>query len=189
MKKRRGRPRKVADEDILEIIREFKEVSQPKIREMTGLKESTLSMIIKRLRGEGKVTTRTVRDGKSTLSMVSLIDGTPKGKEPQKVMETKGNGVEVFDLEEGVECAIEHGIVSRTAGGVRLTKEFEATLINTIKKEGVEMDLSNSVETDEKIADLAILAVMTHLGEIEFDELHKLVVIIDRIIHIFIERV
>lgn len=74
VKRRRGRPKILTDEEILNIIEQFGEISQRKIRQLTGIKKSTLSMIIKRLHEQESVKIRYVREGKSTLSMVSLKD-------------------------------------------------------------------------------------------------------------------
>ena len=70
---RRGRPKIISDEDLLNIIRRHGEISQRRLQELTGMKKSTLSMIIKRLYNQGKIKVRKVRDGRSTLSLVSLV--------------------------------------------------------------------------------------------------------------------
>jgi len=69
---RRGRPKIISDEDLLNIIRRHGEISQRELQELTGMKKSTLSMSIKRLYKQGKIKVRNVREGRSTLSLVSL---------------------------------------------------------------------------------------------------------------------
>ena len=68
----RGRPKIISDEDLLSLIRRYGEISQRDLKELTGLKKSTLSMIIKQLCRQGKIRVRNVRDGRSTLSLVAL---------------------------------------------------------------------------------------------------------------------
>jgi len=69
---RRGRPKIISDEDLLNLIKRDGEISQRDLKELTGLKKSTLSMIIKHLFKQGKIKVRNVRDGRSTLSLVTL---------------------------------------------------------------------------------------------------------------------
>lgn len=69
---RRGRPKIISDEDLLNLIKRYGEISQRKLEELTGMKKSTLSMIIKHFHKQGKIKVRNVREGRSTLSLVSF---------------------------------------------------------------------------------------------------------------------
>lgn len=71
----RGRPRIMIDEELLKIIMEecwktsSPEVSQLRLRQITKLKKSTLSIMIKQLREQGWIRTRKIRQGKFTYSL------------------------------------------------------------------------------------------------------------------------
>jgi len=69
---RRGRPKIISDEDLLDIIRRHGEISQRRLQDLTGMKKSTLSMRIKLLHNQGKIKVRNIRHGRSTLSFISL---------------------------------------------------------------------------------------------------------------------
>ncbi|MBW1932599.1 MAG: winged helix-turn-helix domain-containing protein [Candidatus Helarchaeota archaeon] len=99
-KKRRGRPKIISDEVLLQLIGGARAITQFELRQKTGLKQNTLSIRIKKLKDLGLITTRKVRRGKVTFSLVSLTSPQPdkiRGEEKKSFIK-KNLGFEYTDI-------------------------------------------------------------------------------------------
>ncbi len=70
-KKRVGRPSKMSEEEILRIVKEHEEISQLDLQKITGLRQNSLSLQIKRMKTSGMIATRKIRRGRINISMIS----------------------------------------------------------------------------------------------------------------------
>ncbi|MFX1294114.1 MAG: helix-turn-helix transcriptional regulator [Promethearchaeota archaeon] len=63
---------KINKQELFNIIKQYGEIPQIKLRELTGLNPSTLSGRLKSLKTQGKITTRKIRQGRSYINIVYL---------------------------------------------------------------------------------------------------------------------
>ena len=83
-----GRPKKITDAEILEIIARHGEISQRDLQKLVGLSKSALSERVNRLHEEGKIRIRKLRVGRAVLNMLSLVELEPSEAEGQSSMGT-----------------------------------------------------------------------------------------------------
>lgn len=118
----------ITDKELLRIIQGQTEISQPELRKLTGMKQTTLFTRIKKLKDKKRVKTRIIRQGRVSVSIVSLT------QQNREFVEESGQDV----VESADQGTADPSIISPTQQGRESLEQTEHEVVESTDQEIVD---------------------------------------------------